>query len=287
VYQQSVITGLTLGVAYGIMGLGFTLIYRSTRVLNLAHGAVVALVAMILTRWTVDNVGLRVLAAVLLGMALMGIVHILFMVPFMGSAPVVRLTALVGALFIGGAVAQIAFGTDSYILDPLKKGNFDVPVFGGRASWHLVVSLIVVAVVVVALRVFFTRTIPGKSLRAIADDVGGARIVGIRTGRALFGASLLAGGLAGLASTIVAARSGVNFTIGFEWTLIAVTTAIVGGVTSEYGAIAGGLLVGLAQGFMLVFKPELFLTITFGMLIVTLALRPEGLFGHDAAVGAR
>lgn len=286
-YQQAVVTGIALGIAYGIMGLGFTLVYRSARVLNLAHGGVVALVALALVRWPVDNRLLRVLAAFLLGAALMAVVHAVFMVPFMRFPPVTRITALVGALFMGGAVAQLVFGTDAVIMAPLAEGHFDVPVVGGRASWHVLVSLGVTVAVVIALKMFFANTLSGKSLRAIADDVGGATIVGIRTGRSLLAASALAGGLAGLAAVIVAPRVGVSFTTGFEWTTIAMTAAIVGGVTSEWGSLAGGLVVGLAQGFILVFKPELFLTLTFGILIVTLAFRPEGLFGRDPGVSVR
>ena len=286
-YQQAVITGITLGVAYAIMGLGFTLIYRSTRVLNLAHGAVVALVALTVSRLEVDNVVLRVVLSILIGMALMAVVHVIFIEPFKNRTHVARLVALLGALFVGGSVAQLRFGTDTYTLKTLAAGNFDMPIMGGRASWHMVVGVVLVVAVVVLLKLAFTFTVSGKSLRAIADDVTGARIIGIRTNRLLLGASIVAGGLAGLAATIVAPRVGVNFSSGFEWTLIAVTTALVGGITSEWGAIVGGMIVGIAQGFMLVTRPEFYTTITFALLIGILAVRPEGLFGYDPAVKAR
>ncbi|HEV7886115.1 MAG TPA: branched-chain amino acid ABC transporter permease [Acidimicrobiales bacterium] len=287
-YQQALISGIALGVAYGIMGLGFTLIYRSTRVINLAHGAVVMGVALTLTRWEIGNPFVRVVAAVLLGVVGMAAVHLVFMRPFMGSLPVARLSALVGAMFICGGLAQKVFGTDGHILKPFAEGHFTIPGMGGRGSTHQLISLLVVLAVVVALSVFFTRSMPGKSLRAIADDEDGARLVGIRTEWALLGGSMLAGGLAGLAAVIVAPQVGVSFLSGFEWTLVAVTTAIVGGITSEWGALAGGLVIGIAQGFMLVKAPEWFLTIEFGILILTLAFRPEGLFAGEAAIeGAR
>jgi branched-chain amino acid transport system permease protein len=147
---------------------------------------------------------------------------------------------------------------------------------------------VIVVAVVVVLGLFFGRTVAGKSLRAIADDEAGARLVGIRTDLVLLGGSMLAGGLAGLAAVIVAPQVGVNFLSGFEWTLVAVTAAVVGGIASEWGALAGGLVIGIAQGFMLVKAPQWFLTIEFGILIATLAFRPEGLFGGDpVAQGAR
>jgi branched-chain amino acid transport system permease protein len=287
-YQQALISGVALGVAYGIMGLGFTLIYRSTRVLNLAHGAVVMGVALTLTRWHIGNPVLRVLAGVALGVVGMAVVHLVFMRPFSGAMPITRLSALVGAMFAAGGIAQKVFGTESYILKPLANGHFTMPLLGGRASTHEMISLFGVLAVVVALSVFFARSLPGKSLRAIADDEAGARMVGIRTEFALLGGSMLAGGLAGLAAVIVAPEVGVSFLSGFEWTLVAVTTAVVGGITSEWGALAGGLVVGIAQGIMLVKAPQWFLTIEFGILILILAFRPEGLFGGEPAVeGAR
>jgi branched-chain amino acid transport system permease protein len=286
-YQQAIVTGVTLGVAYAIMGLGFTLIYRSTRVLNLAHGAVVALVGLAVARLDIDAVVPRVVVSVLIGMVLMAVVHLVFVVPFRRSTPVARLIALLGAAFIGGSVAQIEYGTNTYTVARLAEGNFDMPIIGGRGSWHMVVSVLLVLATVVLLKLTFTYSIVGKSWRAIADDVVGARLVGIRTNRLLLEASIVAGGLAGLAAIIVVPRVGVSFSSGFDWTLIAVTTAMVGGLTSEWGAVVGGLIVGVAQGFMLVTTPEYYTTITFVLLIGTLAVRPTGLFGYDPALKAR
>jgi branched-chain amino acid transport system permease protein len=288
VYQQALISGVALGVAYGIMGLGFTLIYRSTRVINLAHGAVVMGVALFLARYPVANPLLRVAMGMVLGMVGMAVVHLVFMRTFSSALPVTRLAALVGAMFICGGLAQKVFGTESYLLKPFAEGHFTLPGVGGRGSTHQLISLVIVVAVVVVLGLFFGRTVAGKSLRAIADDEAGARLVGIRTEWVLLGGSMLAGGLAGLAAVIVGPQVGVNFLSGFEWTLVAVTAAVVGGIASEWGALAGGLVIGIAQGFMLVKAPQWFLTIEFGILIATLAFRPEGLFGGDPATqGAR
>jgi neutral amino acid transport system permease protein len=177
--------------------------------------------------------------------------------------------------FFAGSQVR-AVGQD--VLSSLSVGPFHL---GTLQALVLVVGVSAVALVGVALA--FTRF--GKQIRALADNMALAEISGIDTLRAVRLIWLVAGGLAGLAGVLYAAAIGsVNPNFGFFILLSLFTAAVLGGIGNAYGALAGGLVIGLAQEWSTLFfnarwKP----VVGFAILIVILLIMPRGIFGVGRA----
>lgn len=277
---QGLVTGVSLGAAYAIAAVGLTLMYRVSRVLNLAHGAVMMAVGLFLAKQDISNPIALLAIAIPLGALLSGVVHMVTIRPFQFRDHVTRLTVLVGVLFAAGGLAQWLAGTNSYITDPLIAGSWKIP-GGATLGKHSFATLLIVIAVVILLAWFLNRTSMGKSMQAIAEDYRGSVLIGISVDRLLLFAALIAGALAGLAAVLIVPQTGVNFNGGFSLTIAAVVSAVVGGLRSVWGAVIGGLLIGIGQGLMLQYYPQWFSTLQFSLLIVVLAFRPQGLMGAE------
>ena len=144
--------------------------------------------------------------------------------------------------------------------------------------------LYVVAIVAVALGLRFTSF--GRQARALADSIQLAETTGIDTDRIVLYTWVVSGGLAGLAGIIYALPAGsANPQIGFTLILSIFAAVVVGGIGNAYGALAGGLLIGIAQEWStLVIDPAMKVAVGFAALIVALIVRPQGLFGRGRTV---
>jgi branched-chain amino acid transport system permease protein len=180
---------VSLGAAYAIAAVGLTLVYRVSRVLNLAHGAVMMGVGLFLAKQEITNPIVLLVVGIALGAAGSAFVHIVSIRTFRLRDHVTRLAVLVGVLFAAGGLAQRWAGTDSYITVPLIAGYWQLP-GGATFGKHSFVTLLTVVAAVALLAFFLSRTSMGKSLRAIAEDYRGAVLIGISVDRLLLIAAL-------------------------------------------------------------------------------------------------
>lgn len=280
---QLIVGGLALGAIYALVALGFVLVYKSTDVLNLAHGEFLMLgsyfsVTVLVTESMNFFVGLAIVVVV---MALFGLfIHYGIMRRMVGQGFFAIVLATVGIATVIRALLLIFYGPlERGRLEVLPQGDFEVA--GAVIRYVDLIVLAVVAVCVLVFFAFFKYTRLGLHMRAVADDLEAAAAMGIDPDRvyAMTWATALAmAGLGGLLFGHVTAVIDQNLAaIGLR----AFPAAVIGGLTSLGGAIVGGLVVGvveqLAGGHIGTKWRE---PIAFAILFVVLLVRPTGLWGR-------
>ena len=283
---QAVTKGLLTGMVYGLMALGLSVIFGVMRVVNFAHGEMMV-VGMYLAWMGFEYLGVTPLLslpviAVLFFFAGYALQRSLIS-PFIGRPEHQQFLLLlaVAILLVNACLAiagpdsrgvQLESQFDSYELGPLV---FDA------VRLHAALAAIAIAGL---LWLFFTATRTGKSIRAAADNHMGALVVGLDVRRLYaftFGVGAACVGAAGaLMITIIP----VTPFLAGEYTLLAFVIVIVGGLGSMTGALMGGLLIGVSEAVAgLVVQPSLKSMFSFGLLILILLLRPQGLFGKSSS----
>jgi branched-chain amino acid transport system permease protein len=280
-----VVQGLLTGLVYGLMALGLSVIFGVVRVVNFAHGEL-TVVAMYSAFLLFQTLGLDPLLAVIpVAAAFFGLGYLLqslLINPFVGRAEHEQFILLVGLaiiivnglLMIFGPDARpvsLAYGFDSYVVGPLIIDK--VRVLAAFAALAFACGLFA----------FFRWTRTGTAIRACADNLLGAAVVGLHVKRLYaltFGIGLACVGAAGsLMVTIADAAPG----LAPAYTLLAFTIVIIGGLGSMAGALAGGVLIGVSEALAGFFAaPSAKSMFSFGLLIAVLVLRPQGLLGRRA-----
>jgi|SRR5215469_4323600 len=280
-----VVQGGLTGLVYGLMALGLSVIFGVVRVVNFAHGELVVL-AMYAAFGLWRSFGLDPLVGTLpVAVVFFGLGYLLqttLINPFIGRAEHEQFILLVGLgmVIVNGLLMifrpdarpiNLAYGFDSYEVGPLLI--YKVNLLAGAAA----------VVVAAALFVFFRWTATGTAIRACADNLTGAAVVGLNVRRLYaltFGIGLACVGAAGaLMVTIVEVRPA----LAPSFTLLAFIIVIIGGLGSMGGALLGGVLIGVSEalaGFF--FEPSMKSMFSFGLLILVLVLRPQGLLGRRA-----
>jgi len=283
---QAVSKGLLTGMVYGLMALGLSVIFGVMRVVNFAHGEMMV-VGMYLAWMGFDalqlppTLSLPLVAAVFfcIGYLLQrGLIQ-----PFIARPEHQQFLLLlaVGSLLANACLAIAGPDSRSVMLDSQFDSYELGPLVLDAVRVHAAVVALAIAVL---LWLFFTRTRTGKSIRAAADNHMGALVVGLDVRRLYaitFGVGAACVGAAGaLMITIIP----VTPFLASEYTLLAFIIVIVGGLGSLSGALLGGLLIGLSEAVAgLLLQPSLKSMFSFGLLIVVLLLRPQGLLGRKEA----
>ncbi len=281
---QAITKGLLTGMVYGLMALGLSVIFGVMRVVNFAHGEIMV-VGMYLAWMGFEYLQLSpMLSLPMIAVLFFGAGYALqraVISPFIGRPEhqqfllllAIAILLVNACLVIAGPDArgvQMESQFDSYELGPFV---FDA------VRLHAALTAVVIAGL---LWLFFTRTRTGKSIRAAADNNLGALVVGLDVRRLYaftFGVGAACVGAAGaLMITIIP----VTPFLAAEYTLLAFVIVIVGGLGSMTGALAGGLLIGVSEAVAgLLLQPSLKSMVSFGILILVLLLRPQGLFGKS------
>lgn len=287
-FFQLLLTGISVGCIYALGALGFVLIYKSSRVINFAHGELIALGAFAaygLTVWA----GLSIWLALALAIGLMYLlgqgVERVFLRPMIGEPiiSVIMVTIALGSL-LSGLVYFTPFGTLAARF-PQFLPERPIEFWGLILRWEYFVGIVLTILFIIVLLWFFTRSTLGIAMRAVADDQLASLSVGVSIERVF----ALAWGGAAMSAT--AAGFVVGSLYGLEFSgLVAVglrvfPAVILGGLDSIAGAIVGGLIIGvleqLATGYLDIYVPgggtgEVF---PFVVLIIILLIKPYGLFG--------
>ncbi len=278
---QFLITGVTVGSTYALVGLGFAIIYNASGVVNFAQGEFVMIGAMV----AISLLGARtpfplaLLLAVMATVAVGLVLEALAVEPARG-APVVTLVIItIGASILLRGVALLVWGKDFHAM-PRFSG--DTPLHLGSATL-LPQNLWVMggtAALVFAVRQFFRRTSVGKALLACSCNRTAAQLMGINVRRMMLLAYGLSAALGAVAGLLVAPITFTSYDSGVMLGLKGFSAAILGGMGNPMGAVAGGLLLGvlesLAAGLISSGYKD---AIAFVVVLLVLFLRPSGLFG--------
>jgi branched-chain amino acid transport system permease protein len=298
--------GLTNGTIFGLVALGYTLIYGILQLINFAHGDVFALAGLVSFTVLVNWLGIApedgtmiTIGAILLTLVIVMVFFALVNTTIervayrrLRSAP--RLAALITAVGISFIVQNIALAV--YDVDfrsasgLLPRGEvFDIA--GVTYTWNKFIVILITVPVLLLLTWFVSSTRQGKAMRATAQDRDAAAMMGINVNRTISVSFALAGALAAVGGLLFLLQFNMRYDTGFELGLIAFTAAVLGGIGNLSGAVLGAILIGMIQAFnegLTWYTPgsDWTRSIVFGILIAILVFRPEGLLGERTPEGA-
>jgi len=285
VFLQQLFAGLATGSVYALVAYGYGLIFATSRIVNFAQGHLVMLGAILGV--TFLNMGLPypvMVLATVLAVAGAGIVlERTITLPLRAArSPYTWIVATLAAATIIENIVGLTFGTSAKNFPPAFHGeaHFGKVVVG----YHNLLVVLVAVGMMVLIEVFLARTYAGKAIRATADNPIGARLSGVPVPRLVTLSFALAGAIAGLAGVLVGPITTAFVAVGLLLGLKGFIAAVIGGLGSFRGALVGGLILGLTEN---VVEQQLSSgvagAILLGMLMLTLVLRPQGLFGRQAA----
>jgi branched-chain amino acid transport system permease protein len=281
---SDILNGLVNGVVFGLVGLGLVLIWRATRILNFALGALAtggAYLGLGLLSYNVPFWWCFVLS-IPAGMLLGGLTERLLVRPLYGKPEINPIVAMVGLLFLIEAVIGSVWGTQQRsILPPFSYVDFHLGANVLKLSPLSVFQISTALVLALAIGALFRFTNLGLQLRASAVAPEVSRLLGVRVGRMLTLGWMLSCGVASVAAVIISSGFISGLTpAGMEGPFAAgFIAAAVGGLESPSGALVGGIALGVLEQFVTdYFNPNLVLPYTLLVLIVVLMIRPHGLF---------
>ncbi|GAB3120913.1 branched-chain amino acid ABC transporter permease [Novispirillum itersonii] len=280
-FLQYLFSGLTSGAIYALVGLGFALIYNASHVINFAQGEFVMLGGMGTVFIAAAGVPLPLagLLAVLLATVVGFALEKLAVEQTRNASVVTLIIITIGAsIFVRGG-AQVAFDKQFHTL-PSFSGDTPINILGATITPQSLWVLGITVVIVLLLQYFFTRTLLGKAILATSHNPMAARLVGINVNAILlmsFGLSAALGAVAGILITPI---TSTNYEVGIMLGLKGFCAAILGGLGSGFGAIAGGVILGVAEalgaGYI---SSEYKDVIAFVIILAALFFMPSGLFG--------
>jgi branched-chain amino acid transport system permease protein len=278
-----IVSGITLGAIYALVALGFHLLFRTVNVLDFAQGDKVVVGGLVALSLTTLDVPLPViLVLVLVAGLLAGVVYEFLVIrPTLPRGVDATVVATVGALLVLSSGHVLLWGATAKPFPPLIEGTVDIG--GSPIDAQNFVIWAVVAVVVCAVAYFLSHMRYGKAMVAGAADPMAAGTVGIDVRQTRLIASAAAFALAALAGVLIAPITLAGGVVGPALTLKGFTAAMLGGISSTYGVVAGGLILGLVEAFLGTAIPFAYLEpAIFSILIVVLLVRPAGIFGRQA-----
>jgi branched-chain amino acid transport system permease protein len=300
--------GMTNGAVYGLVALGYTIVYGILQLINFAHGDVFALSGLFASTWIVSIFHLDEQSAALViigGLFATFVIAMIFgallntSIEFLAyrrlrSAPrlAVLITA-VGMSFIVQNISLAVYGVNYRSVPPLIPESNVFEFRGVHYAWEALFVVLVTAPVLVLLTWLVRTTRQGKAMRATSQDPEAAAIMGIDVNRTISFTFALAGGLAGIGAVLFLLEFNMRYDTGFQLGLIAFTAAVLGGIGNLSGAVLGAVIIGMIQAFNEGFAggwyapgPDWTRSIVFGILIAILVFRPEGLLGERTPEGA-
>lgn len=287
---QAVLAGLTNGFVYALIGLGLSVVFRGTRIINALQGDF-GLIAGIVGYLVLTVLGLHMVLAYVGGVVAGGVVGLLVEMVLVrparrrGATDDTYLLITLGAAFAVSAAALYFFGRDSRVL-PGIGGEGSVDLFDAAIRIHSLWLMAISIVVVALLRLFYAGTPLGISITAASVDPDGASTVGINVPWMRSLTFVLGGAIGGLTGMLVSPLITIHYEMGLLLTLKGFAAAILGGLTNPFGAIVGGLALGLIEALAIVtissgYKEVISMT----LLIVIMILMPNGILGRKGRSG--
>ena len=299
ILPQQLVFGIALGTVYGLLALGYTMVYGVLFMINFAHGEIFMIGAYIgwglLTILLDAQLGglhpLWVLPVLLLPAMLfsggLGVALERFAYRPLYARGATRLGPLISAvgasIFLQNAVmltqgARMKVYMTNFLFPPTWRFNL----FGASISALLVVMVGVATAMMWGLNTLVQRTRLGRAIRAVAEDREMAAAMGVDVGKVISATFFLGSALAGAAGVLIGLYyTQIDFVMGYSAGLKAFTAAVLGGIGNIRGAMLGGLLLGVIESLAVSFiNPAFKDVVVFAVLILTLVFRPEGLLGE-------
>ena len=294
IFAQQLLNGLSLGAIYGLIAIGYTMVYGIIGMINFAHGDVymisaylTAIAMSVVFSFGIDSVPFALLiilaVAVLVTAAYGWVIERIAYRPLRGSTRLAPLISAIGMSLVLQSYVQVSQGARNQGIPTLIKGSLRI---GSETKFVQMtyIQLLIVAVTVAAmgaLTFVIQRTSLGRQCRATQQDRKMAGILGIDTNRIISTVFVIGASMAAVAGVLVTLNYGsFDFSIGFITGIKAFTAAVLGGIGSLPGAMLGGVILGMSEalfsGFVNTDYKDVF---AFVLLVVVLIFRPSGLLG--------
>jgi branched-chain amino acid transport system permease protein len=287
-FLQLVVSGIVVGSIYALSGLGFVLIYKSSRVLNIAHGQIIAAGAFItyaLTVWVGIPIYISFPMSMVVTFFLAMSVERVFLRRLIGEPIISVIMVTIGLMSIlDGLIYLTPFGSENFSFPPFLPTT-PISVAGVSMSWTQMVGVVITFTLIGVFSWFFKKSTLGISMRAVSDDQMASMSIGISVPRGFGLAWATAGLSAAAAGGIIGNITGLNFETLHAFGIIVFPVVILGGLDSILGAVVAGVIMGLIQQFA-----SGYLDGNWGLsgtgeimpyiiLLVILLFKPHGLFG--------
>jgi branched-chain amino acid transport system permease protein len=279
---QAILSGVLVGGVYGILSIGLSLAFGVMRIVNFAHGELVmyGMYTGVVASRTFGVDPLAVLPVSFLLTALVGsLMYQIVFRHFVGHATLQQLLAAIGCALVLQMIAQIIFGADARTASSVFAGQYVVfgPFFVAKVQ---IVAFAVAAAVTLAVELMLRLSAWGKAVRAVADDLEAAEVVGINSQYINIGAFALACGLAGMAGSVLVTYFPVAPSTGFSLMPIIIIATTIGGLGSIGGTFLGGICCGVIQQMTaMLWNSALQDVPLYALLLLFIAVRPTGFFG--------
>ncbi len=295
-FLQQLINGITLGAIYGLIAIGYTMVYGIVRMINFAHGEIYMVAAfisiisyMVLTSIGVLALPLQLAAVLVLVVAFTSVygwsVERIAYRPLRGSTKLAPLISAIGMSIFLQNFVQITQGARVRPMQAVLRGGitlFEHNGFAVQISWLQIIIIVLTAVLMAVFSAIIAATPLGRAQRACEQDRDMAALLGVNVDRTISMTFVMGAALAAVAGVMVTMYYGVvDFFIGFLAGMKAFTAAVLGGIGSLPGAMLGGVLIGLIEAFWSAYFNIQYKDVAvFGILVIVLIFRPTGLLGR-------
>lgn len=278
---QNIISGLETGALYGLAALGLVLIFRTSDVINFAQGEIAMFNAFAAYRM-LEKTGsypVAVIGAVIFAACFGWLIERIFLRPAVRASIISKVIITMGILMIVQGLAVLAFGTEDYYMRKAIEGeNFNW--FGMIVQPNALFIIGLMAAIVIGFNYLLNHTNLGIAIKTTAENDTTARLMGIPVSRVYSFSWMAATSLGALAGILVAPKTQVSISMMADIHMKSFIAAVVGGFSSFMGPVAGGFLIGVCDNLVGYYLSLDWKTvIVFGVLIITLVVKPEGLFG--------
>jgi branched-chain amino acid transport system permease protein len=285
-FIQYIFAGITYGIIYAIVAIGFNIIYNTTGIINFAQGEFVMLGGMIaISMNSFMPMPLAIAVAVLITMAAGALIEIIF-IRWLENPSVLRMIIItIGISILAREVALYIWG-ESVRSMPYFIGNevTSVSILGAKVSPQVLWVIGVCSIMVAGLSLFFKFTSAGREMRACAANRRAATLCGINTKNMVTLSFVLSAGIGAVAGCVMSPITYSEYDMGPGLAIKGFTVAILGGLGNSIAAVAAGLLLGIIEAFSISVLPLAFKdAIAITMLLLILFVRPHGIFGSSEA----
>ena len=290
-FLQQLVNGLTLGSAYAVIAIGYTLVFGVLNIVNMAHGGIF-MVGAYIGLLLVTEAGFGILPALIgamVGGAVLGYALEIFALRPLRRRKVTHLAPLISTIGVSTfleSVALMVWGPQTRSF-PTSFGN-ELMDFGAfKISGIQIISLGTAVILMVLLTILLNKTKIGKAVRATSESAETASLLGINTGRIITFTVMLASALGAAAGVLIGlSYNAIEPTMGTAMGLKGLAVLIMGGLGNVEGAMAGGFILGIAEVFSVAYGSSSYRdAVAFGIIILILFIRPEGLFSKAGKGG--
>jgi len=283
IFFQYIINGLTFGAIYALIALGFTVIYKTTDIINFAQGEFVMLGGMLMYTFA-ENCSMPILpsfALTAVSVCFIGIItERLFIRPALNASLISVIIITIGISILYQSAAMLIWGKEALIIRPFSETEFielsEEIILNVQNVWIFGITIFFMII----LHLFFEKTITGKAFAACSSNPNAAALVGINRNKMVLTSFAVSAGLAGIAGAALCPLTNASYNMGTLFGLKGFCAAIIGGLGNNLGSILGGFMLGIIQelgaGFISSGYKD---AISFLILIIFLVFKPWGLLG--------